>query len=80
MDRRVRHDRTWNRVRRQGRANRRVREGHHYLLSGAKTFISNGTVCDQVIVVAKTDPAAGAKGVSLFVVDAGLPGFTRGHR
>lgn len=55
-----------------------VREGDHYVLSGAKTFISNGTVCDLVIVVAKTDPSAGAKGVSLLVVDAGLPGFTKG--
>ena len=57
----------------------RDREGDHYLLSGAKTFISNGTVCDLVIVVAKTDPAAGAKGLSLFVVDATLPGFTKGQ-
>ncbi|XAH21535.1 acyl-CoA dehydrogenase family protein [Xylophilus sp. GW821-FHT01B05] len=56
-----------------------VRQGDHYLLSGAKTFISNGTVCDLVIVVAKTDPAAGAKGVSLLVVEAGLPGFTKGQ-
>ncbi len=53
-------------------------DGDHYLLSGSKTFISNGTVCDMVIVVAKTDPAAGAKGVSLFAVDATLPGFTKG--
>ena len=53
-------------------------QGDHYRLSGAKTFISNGTVCDLVIVVAKTDPTAGARGVSLFVVDAGLPGFTKG--
>lgn len=55
-----------------------VREGDHYVLSGSKTFISNATVCDLVIVVAKTDPAAGAKGVSLLVVDANLPGVTKG--
>ncbi|WP_024538769.1 acyl-CoA dehydrogenase family protein [Comamonas badia] len=58
---------------------RAVREGDHYLLSGAKTFISNATVCDLVIVVAKTDPAAGAKGVSLLVVDTTLPGVTKGR-
>lgn len=55
-----------------------VRDGDHYVLSGIKTFISNATVCDMVIVVAKTDPAAGAKGVSLFAVDADLPGVTKG--
>ena len=56
-----------------------VREGDHYVLSGSKTFISNATVCDMVVVVAKTDPSAGAKGVSLLVVDAHLPGFTKGR-
>lgn len=55
-----------------------VRDGEHYVLSGAKTFISNATVCDAVIVVAKTNPAAGAKGVSLLPVDAHLPGVTKG--
>ncbi|MGB6100196.1 MAG: acyl-CoA dehydrogenase family protein [Comamonas sp.] len=58
---------------------RAVREGDHYLLSGAKTFISNASVCDLVIVVAKTDPAAGAKGISLLVVDTTLPGVTKGQ-
>ncbi|MFA7556189.1 MAG: acyl-CoA dehydrogenase family protein [Hydrogenophaga sp.] len=58
---------------------RASREGDHYLLSGAKTFISNASVCDIVIVVAKTDPAAGAKGVSLLVVDTTLPGVTKGQ-
>jgi alkylation response protein AidB-like acyl-CoA dehydrogenase len=42
-----------------------VREGDGFVLNGSKTFISNATVCDLVIVVAKTDPAAGAKGTSL---------------
>src|SRR3989344_1043903 len=58
---------------------RAVREGDHYVLSGAKTFISNACVCDLVIVVAKTDPAAGAKGVSMLVVDTTLPGVTKGQ-
>jgi alkylation response protein AidB-like acyl-CoA dehydrogenase len=55
-----------------------VRDGDDYLISGSKTFITNATVCDLVIVVAKTDPAAGARGISLFLVDASLPGVTRG--
>jgi alkylation response protein AidB-like acyl-CoA dehydrogenase len=47
-------------------------------LSGSKIFITNGQFADLVIVCAKTDPSAGAKGVSLFLVDTGLPGFSRG--
>ncbi|MBA4501322.1 acyl-CoA dehydrogenase family protein [Marinobacterium marinum] len=47
-------------------------------LNGAKVFITNGQLADLVIVCAKTDPAAGARGVSLFLVDASLPGFSRG--
>ncbi len=56
-----------------------VREGDVYVLNGSKTFISNATVCDLVIVVAKTDPAAGAKGVSLLAVDTTLPGVRKGQ-
>lgn len=48
-------------------------------LEGSKIFITNGQVADLVIVCAKTDPDAGAKGVSLFLVDTSLPGFTRGQ-
>jgi acyl-CoA dehydrogenase len=55
-----------------------LREGDHYRLNGAKTFISNATTCDLAVVVAKTDPAAGAKGVSLLVVDTTLPGVKKG--
>lgn len=51
-----------------------------YLLNGSKTFITNGWHADLVIVVAKTDPAAGAKGTSLFLVEAGTPGFDKGKR
>ena len=57
-----------------------VREGDHYILNGSKTFISNGTLADRVVVVCKTDPAAGAKGVSLLLVDANSPGFRRGRK
>jgi alkylation response protein AidB-like acyl-CoA dehydrogenase len=56
-----------------------VRDGDHYVLNGAKTFISNGQLCDLVIVVARTDPDAGHRGVSLLVVERGMPGFERGR-
>lgn len=51
-----------------------------YLLNGSKTFITNGWHADLVIVVAKTDPTAGAKGTSLFLVERGMPGFEKGKR
>lgn len=51
-----------------------------YLLNGSKTFITNGWHADLVVVVAKTDPAAGAKGTSLLLVERGTPGFEKGKR
>ena len=51
-----------------------------YVLKGSKTFITNGWHADLVIVVAKTNPAAGAKGTSLLLVERGMPGFTVGKR
>ena len=51
-----------------------------YLLNGSKTFITNGWHADLVIVVAKTDPAAGATGTSLRLVEQGMPGFSKGKR
>lgn len=51
-----------------------------YVLNGQKTFITNGYTADLVIVAAKTDPAAGSRGVSLFLVDTSLPGFRRGRK
>ena len=57
-----------------------VRHGDDYLINGSKTFITNGTHCDLLIVVAKTDPSEGAKGISLFVVETnGQVGFERGR-
>ncbi len=57
-----------------------LRDGGEYVINGAKTFISNGSMADLIVVVAKTDPKAGAKGVSLIVAEtAGLDGFTRGR-
>jgi acyl-CoA dehydrogenase len=51
-----------------------------YLLNGSKTFITNGWHADLVIVVAKTDPAGGAKGTSLLLVERGMQGFEKGKR
>ncbi len=51
-----------------------------YLINGSKTFITNGWHADLVILVAKTDPAAGAKGTSLFLIERGMPGFEKGQR
>lgn len=55
------------------------KDGDSYVLNGSKTFITNGQHADMVIVAAKTDPDAGAKGVSLFLVDTSLPGYSRGR-
>jgi len=55
------------------------REGDTYVVSGAKTYITNGQHADLVVVVAKTDPSLGAKGISLIVVEADTPGFQRGR-
>jgi acyl-CoA dehydrogenase len=54
--------------------------GDHFVLNGSKTFITNGWHADLVIVVAKTDPSAGAKGTSLLLVERGMPGFEKGKR
>ena len=56
------------------------REGDHYVLNGQKTFITNGINSELVIVVAKTAPEMGAKGVSLIVVEDGMPGFSKGRK
>jgi alkylation response protein AidB-like acyl-CoA dehydrogenase len=63
----------------QGIRTTAVRDGDHYVLNGQKTFISNGILADLVIVVARTDPAAGHRGISLLVVERGMPGFDRGR-
>jgi alkylation response protein AidB-like acyl-CoA dehydrogenase len=57
-----------------------ILKGDHYLLNGQKTFISNGRLSDFVIVVAKTDPQAGAHGISLFIVENGMKGYERGRQ
>jgi alkylation response protein AidB-like acyl-CoA dehydrogenase len=57
-----------------------VRDGDGWVLNGSKTFITNGYSADLVIVAARTDPAKGAKGISLFGVESGMAGFTRGRK
>jgi alkylation response protein AidB-like acyl-CoA dehydrogenase len=57
-----------------------MRKGQSYVVNGSKTFITNGWNSDLVIVVAKTDPAKGAKGTSLVVVDTSMKGFSKGKR
>ncbi len=57
-----------------------VRDGDQYTVNGAKTFITNGWNADLVIVVAKTNPALGAKGTSLILVERGMKGFEKGKR
>jgi len=59
-----------------------VRDGDAYVINGAKTFISNGILCDLCIVAAKTDPDPNNKhrGISLFVVEASTPGFLKGKK
>ena len=55
-------------------------QGEHFLVNGSKTFITNGWHADVVITVVKTNPAAGAKGTSLLLVDRGMDGFEKGRR
>jgi acyl-CoA dehydrogenase len=64
----------------QGVRTRAVRDGDAYVVSGSKTFISNGHIADLVLLVCKTDPQAGARGTSLIMVETpGLAGFRRGR-
>ncbi len=53
-----------------------VRDGDHYVLNGSKIYITNGPVADVLLVYAKTDPAAGSKGITAFVVEKDFPGFS----
>tara|TARA_R110002153_G_scaffold250208_1_gene406865 strand:- start:517 stop:1668 length:1152 start_codon:yes stop_codon:yes gene_type:complete len=55
-----------------------IKDGDSYILNGSKTFITNGNMANMIVVCAKTDLKAGAKGISLFLVDTSLPGFSRG--
>jgi alkylation response protein AidB-like acyl-CoA dehydrogenase len=57
-----------------------VRDGDDWILNGSKTFITNGYSADLIVVAARTDPSKGAKGISLFAVETGMEGFTRGRK
>ncbi|GAA4358659.1 acyl-CoA dehydrogenase family protein [Angustibacter luteus] len=57
-----------------------VRDGDDWILNGSKTFITNGYSADLVIVAARTDPSKGARGITLFGVETGMEGFTRGRK
>ncbi len=63
----------------QAMKTRAVADGDQFILSGQKTFISNGQLADLIIVAAKTDPTLGARGVSLFLVEGHAPGVRRGR-
>jgi len=56
-----------------------IRDGDEFVVNGSKTYIGNGQRCDLVIVVAKTDPSEGAKGISLIVIEDGTEGFSKGR-
>jgi len=64
----------------QAMKTRAERDGDGYRINGQKTFITNGYHADLLVLAAKTDPAAGSKGVTLFTIDTTLPGFQRGRR
>ncbi|MBF5041197.1 acyl-CoA dehydrogenase [Aggregicoccus sp. 17bor-14] len=56
------------------------RDGSHYVVNGAKLYITNGVRADFVVLAVKTDPAAGRRGLSLLVVERGTPGFSVGRK
>jgi alkylation response protein AidB-like acyl-CoA dehydrogenase len=57
-----------------------VEAGDAFVLDGTKAFITNGSVADTAVVMAKTEPAAGGRGVSAFILERGMPGFRAGQR
>ncbi len=57
-----------------------VRNGDHYILNGIKNWITNGISADYVLVMAQTDTSRGSKGISAFIVEKGIPGFSHGKK
>ena len=56
-----------------------IRDGDDYVINGQKTYISNGQLCDMVVLACKTDPSVGARGMTFIVVETERPGFARGR-
>ena len=56
-----------------------IQEGDEFVINGQKTFITNGQNCDFVLLACSTNPGAGAKGISLIIVEADRAGFSRGR-
>jgi Acyl-CoA dehydrogenases len=56
-----------------------IRDGDHYIVNGSKTFITNGINADLVITAVKTDPSQRHRGISLLILERGMPGFERGR-
>ncbi len=63
-----------------GLQTRAVDKGDHWLLSGSKIFISGGGIAEVYIIMAMTDKSKGTKGISAFIVEKGMPGFSRGKK
>ena len=60
---------------------RAVKDGDHYVINGSKIFITNGFLCELLVLIVKTDPSAGSKGLSLFLLEtADLPGYRVGNK
>ncbi|MFZ4619700.1 MAG: acyl-CoA dehydrogenase [Bacteroidota bacterium] len=57
-----------------------TKDGDHYILNGIKNWITNGINADYFIVIAQTDPSKGHKGISAFIVEKGMPGFSHGKK
>ena len=64
----------------QGIKTSAVRKGDEWLINGSKIFISNGMNADLVVTAAQTEPGSGAKGITLFALERGMPGFERGRK
>ena len=62
----------------QGLRTTAIKTGDHYVLNGSKTFISNGIMCDFVVLAVKTNPELGSKGFAIFIIDRDMEGFTNG--
>ena len=62
----------------QGMRTSAVDKGDHFVVNGSKTFITNGYLSDVVVTAVKTDPTQGAKGISVMLIEEGMPGFTKG--